>query len=41
MKKMATRTKPRFPQLENYIYQLIIYLVMLSFFMFFLFQLGE
>lgn len=41
MKKMATRTKARFPQLENYLYQLVFYLVMLSFLMFFLFQLGE
>ena len=40
MKSMATKTKPRFPQLTNYLHQGIYYLVIGMFFMFFLYQLG-
>ena len=41
MKNMATKTKPRFPQLTNYLHQGVYYLVIGIFLMFFLYQLGE
>ena len=41
MKKMAYRRRPRFPHLENYIWQFGYCLLMFSFLFFFLYQLGE
>ena len=40
MKRMATRTKPRFPQLHDFLYKAAYCLLLLGFITLFLFQLG-